>query len=336
MNRIITTLGLVAVTPCVLFAADTAENLNRFSLGARFGMNLRADFRNDAPIIPVTPGLPIGGVDHQYQDGYVRVDSSGNAGGKTWNWGYENSAQVVGDAMQFHSTQSQSSSLAADNGVNGRPQPGLELVYQRVLGHLPFLASARWGLEVGFGYTDIDLHDNRNATGSTTVTTDTYQLNGSLPPGAGYQGTFPGPGTLLGDTPARSTATYLTAESSQQSLSGQLYTFRLGPFVEWNFTSQLSLAASVGLTLAPAVVDYDFTEYTQAFGTTSGHSSKTSLLYGPYVGGMLRYDFTQHWGIFAGVQFESLTDMQQSIGTHTAHLNPGSLLYGTLGVTWKF
>ena len=45
-------------------------------------------------------GAALGGVNHQYQDGYVRVDSSGNAGGLTSNWGYQNGAQVVGDTLR--------------------------------------------------------------------------------------------------------------------------------------------------------------------------------------------------------------------------------------------
>jgi len=35
----------------------------------------------------------------------------------------------------------------------------------------------------------------------------------------------------------------------------------------------------------------------------SGHSSKTRLLYGPYVGGMLRYNFNKNWGVLAQYSF---------------------------------
>ena len=344
MNHILlsTTLTLAAAAPFALHGADLSDtdndNLNRFSFGPRFGMNFKADFHLKAipNAIPGNPGPATGGANHNYQDGYVLLDSSGNAGGLTWNWGYQNSSQVVGDTMQFHATQYQGSALPANSGVTGDPQPGFELVYQRVLGHLPFMSSGLWGLEAGFGYTDIDLKDNWSGPGLATVTTDAYQLNGVLPPGAGYNGTFQGPGTLLGDTPARTTASYPTSQTSHQRLSGQLYTIRLGPFAEWKFTSSLSVAASVGLTLAPASIDYDFTETSVSSGTTSGHSSKTGLLYGPYVGGTIRYDFTKHWGVYAGVQFQSLTSLEQSIGTHTARLDPGATVYGTLGLNWSF
>ena len=49
------------------------------------------------------PGPPISGVNHDYDDGYVRVDVSTNAGGLTWYWGYDNSSQVPGDGyIYFH------------------------------------------------------------------------------------------------------------------------------------------------------------------------------------------------------------------------------------------
>ena len=66
-----------------------------------------------------------------------------------------------------------------------------------------------------------------------------------------------------------------------------------------------------GPTLAPATVDYDFSETAIVAGdgatiTASGHSSKTKLLYGPYVGAMLRYDFNKCWGIYVGARFQNL------------------------------
>jgi hypothetical protein len=53
---------------------------------------------------PMTgPGPARGGVDHFYDDGYVRVDATGNAGGQTWFWGYDTASQVQGDTIIFRS-----------------------------------------------------------------------------------------------------------------------------------------------------------------------------------------------------------------------------------------
>lgn len=337
MNRIILSTTLVlAATPLVIHGEDSTDNNpNRFFFGPRFGMNFKADFQNKASYFgPVNPGPATGGANHTYNDGYVLVDSSGNAGGLTWNWGYQNSSQynpAGAGSMQFHAIQSSSSSSTTDD-----PQYGGELVYQRVISNLPLLPSGRWGFEIGFGLTDINLKDNRS--GTVPVITDTYALNGALPPSAGYNGTFSGPGALLGDTPTRTLGS--AALTSNQKLSGQLFSIRLGPFAEWNLTSELSLAASVGLTLAPAIIDYDFSETGSLPGggtySNSGHASKTELLYGPYVGAMLRYDFTKSWGVYVGAQFQSLNNMDISSGTHTARLDQSATVYGTVGLCWRF
>jgi len=306
---------------------NSPDNPNRFFFGPTFAINVKADFHSDASYFNgVNPA------NGTYNDGYVLRDSSGNAGGLTWNWGYQNASQVVGytTAMQFHAIQSSSPSSAT-----GNPQYGGELIYQRVIGSLPALSGC-WGLESGFSFTELDLSDNRS--GTVSVTTDTYQLNGVLPLSAPYNGTFSGPGPLLGDTPARTTAS--AALTSNQKLSGQLFGIRLGPFAELNFTPKLSLAASVGLTLAPTTVDYDFSETAALPGgemvTENGSSSKTKLLYGPYVGGMLRYNFNKNWGVYVGARFQNLTSLDQSVGGRTARLDPSVTFYGSAGATWSF
>lgn len=334
MNRIIlaTTLSLTAATPFALHGADYTANPNRFSLGPRFGLNFKADFQNSASqFSAANPGLPVGGANHTYDDGYVLVDSSDPADGLTTYWGYQNPSQVVGDTMQFNAIQSSGSASGADN-----PQYGVEFIYQRVLGNLPAKMPGCWGLELGFGYTDLDLRNHRN--GTVPVTTDTYPLNGVLPPGAGYNGTFTGPGTLLGDTPIRTLGS--AALTSNQKLSGSLFSLRLGPFAEWHFTEKLSLAASAGFTLAPTRLDYDFSETVSLAGggtyAASGHSSKTELLYGPFVGATLRYDFNKSWGVYLGAQFQSLNSLEQSVGSRTARFDPGATVYLTAGLTWRF
>jgi hypothetical protein len=324
MNRIVlSTAFALAATPFAMHGADSPENPNRFSFGPTFGINFKADFHDNAN--PGPSVTPAGGANRTYDDGYVRVDSSGDAGGLTQNWGYQYASQYnsINDTMQFLHSGSSS--------ATGNPQYGGELIYQRVIGSLPTL-SGDWGLESGFGFTELDLRENL----SGTATVDSFPLNGVFPPLAGYNGTFSGPGALLGDTLTRTAATL----TGYQKLSGQLFSLRLGPFAELNFTPKLSLAASVGLTLAPTTVDYDFSETAALAGgdtvTENGHSSKTKLLYGPYVGGMLRYNFNKNWGVYVGARFQNLTSLDQSVGGRTARLDPSVTFYGSAGASWSF
>src|SRR4051812_35483703 len=63
------------------------ENKNRFFVGGRLHFNIKADLKT-------LPGGFNAGPD--YDDGFVRTDISGNAGGKTWNWGYTSTNQLFG------------------------------------------------------------------------------------------------------------------------------------------------------------------------------------------------------------------------------------------------
>ncbi len=327
------TLMLAAVHPLALTGADAPGSLNRLSFGARFGINFKADFNSSAAFKTpgVNPGLAVGGVDHFYDDGYVRVDTSGNLGGLTTFWGFQNASQVVAGSMEYHAIHSGGSASVSDD-----PQFGGELIYQRIIGSLPASKTGHWGIESGFGYTQIDLRNR--LSGTVPVTTDTFPLNGVLPPAAPYNGTFLGPGALLGDVPVRTTTQ--AAQSGQHKLSGDMFSIRLGPFAEWDLTDRLSLAASVGVTLAPTTIDYDFSETsTLASGASfgaAGHSSKSKLLWGPYVSAMLRYELGANWGIYIGGQFQNLTRLGQSIGSRTGRFDPGTTVFVTSGVTWRF
>src|SRR5262245_34183075 len=67
-----------------------------FRLGMQVAFNIQADFALDG-VIPTgggDPGLPgIPGLNHFYDDGYVRVDNTGNSGGLTSYWGYQSATQ---------------------------------------------------------------------------------------------------------------------------------------------------------------------------------------------------------------------------------------------------
>jgi len=97
MNDKVTTLLLTGISLFCdvpsLHADDTSWlDTDRIALGYRVGFNISAKFRNlgSAPLAnnPSVTGL-------SYQDGFVGTDNTGNAGGLTSFWGYENANQVV-------------------------------------------------------------------------------------------------------------------------------------------------------------------------------------------------------------------------------------------------
>jgi hypothetical protein len=212
------------------------------------------------------------------------------------------------------------------------------LSYQRVFG--TFFLGGRWGFEGAVSYTDLDLRDRRTASGSMTHVVDIYEFEGIALPLAPYNGSFQGPGPMLRDTPARLTDTEAAITTSQQELSGYAVGIRVGPFVEWNLTKRLGVALSAGLAFAGTGVDYDFSETTtlQSGRTIAarGSSHKNDLLYGHYVSGAVHYDFTEHWGLYGGAQFQQLNELEQTVAGRTATLEQDATVFGVAGVSWRF
>src|SRR3954453_18024238 len=90
---------------------DNPAPVNRFGFSYRAGFNVSARFRNVAGLTQVNdPGPAVAGANHNYDDGYNRVDNTGNNHGgtiATWNWGYENASQVNGTSdISMHSASS--------------------------------------------------------------------------------------------------------------------------------------------------------------------------------------------------------------------------------------
>jgi len=185
-------------------ATTDVPNPNWFSVGPQFGLNINARFNHLGNVNPAKPG--------NYDDGFVHTDSSGNAGGQTWNWGYKNAGQVQGNSVVMHS------SSASVNGSMDRtddPQAGFDLAYGRNLGTV---LGGKWGLQAAFDFTTVSIHDSRPLTGTGTTISDAYSLGGVTAPGAPYTGSFNGPGALLNDAPNRTTAaeTVLMTKSKNQ------------------------------------------------------------------------------------------------------------------------
>src|SRR5690349_2363534 len=109
-------LGLVLLTSVAASAQTnwlTREDLicpclqpvNRFGVSYRMGFNISARFKNLGGYTAGTnPGAAIAGIDHNYDDGYNRVDSSTNSNNSTWNWGYQTASQISGNSVTMSSS----------------------------------------------------------------------------------------------------------------------------------------------------------------------------------------------------------------------------------------
>src|SRR6266850_1931008 len=95
-STLIVAAALIVVVPAALLADEPVTN--RFTFSARFSLNIKAKFQNVGSVLPASPRTTPDGANYNYDDGYVLTDVSGNFGGQTWNWGYDdNVSQISGN-----------------------------------------------------------------------------------------------------------------------------------------------------------------------------------------------------------------------------------------------
>src|SRR6266699_2001460 len=94
---------------------EQTEYLNRIGINYRMGLNISVDFRKLGGLALSNPGPRTGSaVNRNYDDGYVLVDSSTNAGGYTWYWGYTSSNSVQGGNLVLQSDATLANATSKD------------------------------------------------------------------------------------------------------------------------------------------------------------------------------------------------------------------------------
>jgi hypothetical protein len=317
----------------VLAQDDNQSDWNHFGVDFRMGFNIQAKFMNAGVV--AAPAAPAAGpaVNRGYSDGFVNVDSSGNAGSRTWNWGYQHASQVSGDTLLMHAT---SVTSGAGDSRNDDPNLGFEVNYVRDLGHESW---GRWGIKAAFGYTDINLGVGDPLRANAQLITDTYQLYGVTPPLAPYAGSFSGPGTVIGSSPTRSIVPGAATITGNRSLDASLYDFRLGPAVSLDITRRLSVELGGGLAFGVVDGTFAFNETTTTASgaiSSSGSASRTGCLVGAYAEAGLAYRVCRAVSLFGGAQFQYLGDFNQSVAGHSAQLDLGQSVFCVLGLRLHF
>lgn len=339
--------GIVAVR-----AQDSPQQATpwwgHIGISYRAGFNVSANFTGlggyVSPNMPGGPGRIAGApgtVVRTYDDGFVGVDTSGNANGHTTYWGFNSDSQVVGGNVLMHSSSSPATARSGDVGED--PQSGIELSYFRPLGGDE---RWRWGLEGAFNWTPINIRDSRTLAGDVVTVTHAFALDGVVPPPAPptYVGPINGPGApQLNDTatdvsspPTVGAATI----SGWRKINADLYGLRLGPYVEYDLFKRVSVDLGGGFTTGIIDSEFDFNDVVTIPGLGSqnptGHGSATGWLYGGYVRGQVNVRLYKSATVFAGGEFNDLGTFTQSAGNAQAHLDLGSAVYLTVGLGFNF
>src|SRR5258706_2868898 len=184
------------LAPAASSAEDSGTNyLNQVTVSARVGFNMSARFKGLAALPqPMSSRLTARGDRYNYDDGYVLTDNSGNFGGQTWYWGYDNSAsQIAGNTVLL--SRSTVMGGSAGQSLDSEPSVGAEVGFRRQLGRREWF---RFGVEAAANYQDMTASGSSSGIASVSRTTDAYPFTaGTTPPtatsGSVYQGSYEGP-----------------------------------------------------------------------------------------------------------------------------------------------
>lgn len=306
-----------------------------------FGLETRFDglgtFNGAFTPQPIAPGT-----NYDYDDGFVHVDSSGNLGGQTWNWGYENASQFDGGrSIAMSNTSSNADAHATEDGDVAH---GIDLFTYLDMGKvgIPGLADrgATWGFRAGLHYARVGMDNSRTLNSSTTIVRDTFTSASGVVPGAPYTGSFSGPGPLLNETPSRDFLTGSAVVSGNRDLDVHLAILSLGAYLEIPVTRDFHVMLEGGLSAAYASGDYDFKSSTTIAGLgtaeSSGSASDNKILPGLYLGLSGTYQLDPHWSLQLSGRYQYMDDFSLKDNGSEAKLSFDSAFIVSFGVLYAF
>ena len=329
--------GPAALTLLAGLAVLGQDSKNRVGVSYRSGWNIKGTFSGSGVAAAQSnPGPATGGVDHEYDDGYVRVDSTHNGMGLTWNWGFDSPGQVTGDNLEMRSSRILG---GGENSADDELQHGFEISYGRKMG---MLGKLRWGFEGAFNYTYVGLEESGSAPVTVVTTVDTYDVSGISPfdpPGSQtpYRGTFLGPGTLIPDAPIsrREEITPGAIATGKRELNANLFGMRLGPYIELPLNDKWTISLNGGFALVAVNSDFKYSDAVLG-GRTGGSDTETELLSGGYIGANVAFQVTPSTRIFAGAEYQHVGDFTQDAGGRRAKLDLGESVFVKAGVSFSF
>jgi len=317
--------------------SDTDDWTRHFRIGALVGMNISANFSMNGSAVGISGNDPSHGI---YDDGYVRTDQTGNAGGYTGYWGYNNSSQYNSTAqtLAMHATTSFSASGSANE--SGSVFPGFDMAYGD---NLWYWKHARVGWELGFGLLPINISENTSMPAMVTQNTYTFNTGGIVIPTAPYQGGPSGQGEPIISTSYSSTNSQTGGNvAGTQTLDVTLYTLRLGPTFYWDLGDHVGMSLGAGPAIGIVSGQYKYDEIITAGGVNahnSGSFGATDLTYGGYVNATLMYHVQDNGkiaDIYVSAQYMPMSDATFNGAGREGQLNLSGQLYFSVGVSWPF
>ena len=308
--------------------------------------------------LPAGAGPSSGYADRSYNNGYVKQDpGTGNPNSldpnTTWNWGFNNSSQVIGQTLNFQAVGAPGYTTLQNKGASGSDDM-LGAGFQAVIGR-KLMESDQWSLDGCLVFQATWAQDDRLNTSTygevvqKITVNDAYDISrigAANLPAPGFQGTYLGPfGTppvvpspvIPGQPESRSQTTSAALSTSYNRIGFDvkqaLYEIGLGPQIGCQVTQRLKLHLRPTISLNLIDADVHRTEMF-AGQTWSDNGSKFDVRFGMGINGGASLDLGHgfYLGISGGYDYVP-QHLDVSVGPNTISLDPsGWEVSGVIGV----
>lgn len=273
-----------------------------------------------------------------YDDGFVNIGAATAGTGLTTNWGYNDASQVVGGNLIY--TLSGGSAFDLPGSANDDKQdavsPYIEFAYLVKEGD-------DWSFSSVFtvSYTGVENEVNSSLNQYSVTLTDTYNLNGVIPPTAPYVGAFSGPGLpLINNTPDSRAFTQALVGSQAYGfeVDSDIFTFALGGEFSKKVNQSVALTVRPGIALNWVHADAESRFPTLSGGTFTANrqtSSDDKIVWGAYIQGGIDYALSEAWSMHSFVRYDWAEEFTSSVDATDYKLNLEGTSIG-LGFTYRF
>jgi len=286
------------------------------------------------------PGPDTGtAINRSYDNGFNRVDDTGNAGATTSAWGYQDGAQFLGDALLLSSSSAAGGLSSGDSADFIAPSANLE--YRGSLGPV---GRSDWGVLLGIGYQRVEAEFSGSFVTDASVIEDSFAAGlGSDPfPPAPFTGSGVGDGPRIGSSPVRNVRTAGGARllNGSWDFDSDLVPITAGVYLEAQLMGRLNGVVSAGLMGLFVNADFRFTETSTIAGlpgvTTRGDTGSSEVLFGGFAQMGLDFALWEKASIVASARWQPAESFSHSVSGREAEVDFLSTFAVHAGVSFRF
>ncbi len=322
------TLRLAVLTALpTITALDAAAQNQSLAFTGGVLLNTSVNFRGlGAYSSGSQPGPATGGsFNRNYDNGYNRVDDSGNADNTTVNYGYLTTSQVGAAGVKLTSTTAYDSVDIEDVGAYFEPSANLE--YRGSLGSW---GESDWGVLLGVGYQTINDDVSGSFITDASVIEDQFRLvdvpREDLPP-APYSGTASSAGPRIGSEPFRTMRTVQGARllDGHWKFTSEFIPITGGLYLEFQVAGRLNAIASAGMLAALVNAELRFQE-TSTVGALppvqeDGADGTNDYILGGFVQFGFDWALWENASLVAGARWQPAQEFNHSVEGRTVELD---------------